>query len=100
MIVMGSYMAVAVRRVYWTKVASLISMHYRCPLDAAAATALDSRQPGGRMDQDDLPPQPEKPSDSSTLGGTLGQTFGGFVFIALFLAIAGVVLYFVVRWFG
>jgi hypothetical protein len=51
------------------------------------------------MDQDDLPPQKREPSES-TFAGALGSTFGGFVFVAFFLAIAGVVLYFVVRWFG
>jgi hypothetical protein len=52
------------------------------------------------MDEDDLPPRKREPSDNSTFAGSLGRTVSGFVFIAFFLAIAGVVLYFVVRWFG
>jgi hypothetical protein len=52
------------------------------------------------MDDDDLPPQKQEQSEGSTFAGALGGTFGGFIFIAFFLAIAGVVLYFVVRWFG
>ncbi|HUO89247.1 MAG TPA: hypothetical protein VMU08_08730 [Rhizomicrobium sp.] len=51
------------------------------------------------MSLDDLPPQPEKPSDAGTFAGALGGTVGAFLFIAFFLAIAGVVLYFVVHWF-
>lgn len=49
------------------------------------------------MDQDDLPPQP-KPNDSG-FSGALGQTVAGFVWVAVFLAIAGGVLYAVTRWF-
>ena len=51
------------------------------------------------MDQDDLPPQPAKDNNSGTFAAALGGTVGYFLFIAFFLAIAGVVLYFVVHWF-
>jgi hypothetical protein len=50
-------------------------------------------------DEDDLPPQPYK-DESSSFARSLGGTVGAFVWIALFFAIAGVVLYFAVRWFG
>ncbi|HEY4944422.1 MAG TPA: hypothetical protein VII56_23540 [Rhizomicrobium sp.] len=48
------------------------------------------------MDEDDLPP---KPLDTDPgFSGELGRTFAGFVWVALFLAIAGAVLYAVTRW--
>ena len=48
------------------------------------------------MDEDDLPP---KPRDEDTgFSGELGRTFSGFVWVAIFLAIAGVVLYAATRW--
>jgi hypothetical protein len=49
------------------------------------------------MDQDDLPPQP--PANDTGFSGALGQTVAGFAWIAVFLAIAGGVLYAVTRWF-
>lgn len=51
------------------------------------------------MDEDDLPPPPYK-DEGSSFARSLGGTVGIFVWIAFFIAIAGVVLYFVNRWFG
>jgi hypothetical protein len=48
------------------------------------------------MDDDDLPP---KPRDADTgFTGELGRTFSGFVFVALFLAAAGAIVYAAIRW--
>ena len=52
----------------------------------------------GAMDEDDLPPRPPEKEDS--LAGELGGTVAGVVWIGLFLAIAGIVLFLVVRWSG
>jgi hypothetical protein len=60
------------------------------------ANTLVWRQSRGTMDEDDLPPQPEQ-SDSG-FAGALGQTFSGFVFIALFLLAAGAIVYAAIRW--
>ena len=49
------------------------------------------------MDEDDLPPPP--PANDTGFSGELGRTVGTFVWIAVFLAIAGGVLYAVTRWF-
>ncbi len=48
------------------------------------------------MDEDDLPPQPEQ--GDTGFAGALGQTFSGFVFIALFLLAAGAIVYAAIRW--
>ena len=50
------------------------------------------------MDEDDLPPQPH-PANDTGFSGALGLTVGTFVWIAVFLAVAGGVLYLVTRWF-
>ena len=48
------------------------------------------------MDEDDLPP---KPVDNDTgFSGALGQTFAGFVWVAIFFAVAGAILYAATRW--
>ena len=49
------------------------------------------------MDDDDLPPPPA--ANDTGFAGELGRTVGGFLWIAVFLAIAGGVLYAVTRWF-
>jgi hypothetical protein len=50
------------------------------------------------MDTDDLPPEPQQ--RDSGFSGELGRTFAGAVGIGLFLVVAGVVLFFVIRWSG
>ena len=50
------------------------------------------------MDEDDLPPQ-QPPANDTGFSGALGQTVAGFVWIAVFLAIAGGVLWALTRWF-
>ncbi|MBL6854268.1 MAG: hypothetical protein ISS15_14140 [Alphaproteobacteria bacterium] len=53
------------------------------------------------MSQDDLPPQKNgTPPDESTFAGTLGLTFTGLLWVAVFSVVGLVVLYFLVRWFG
>ena len=54
------------------------------------------------MSLDDLPP-PERnndPADEESFAGQLGLTFGGFAWIALFAAIAGLMLWGVMHWLG
>jgi hypothetical protein len=48
------------------------------------------------MDEDDVPPPPAVEKDSG-FSGALGRTVGSFVWIAIFIAIAGVVLYALTR---
>ncbi|HXC57045.1 MAG TPA: hypothetical protein VNU97_17225 [Rhizomicrobium sp.] len=49
------------------------------------------------MDEDDLPPP--KPAESEdSFSGELGRTFAGFVWVAVFVAIAGAVLFAAMRW--
>jgi len=48
------------------------------------------------MDDDDLPPQPAAEGDGG-FSGALGGTVGTFVWIAIFIAIAGVVLFALTR---
>ncbi len=50
------------------------------------------------MNQDDLPPRPS-PSETS-FASELGGTFATALWIGAFLAIAGVALFFVMRWSG
>jgi hypothetical protein len=50
------------------------------------------------MDDDDLPPGPRKPKE--TAAGDFGQLMGGGLWLALLLAVAGVVLYFLTRAHG
>jgi hypothetical protein len=50
------------------------------------------------MEDDDLPPKPHKPEE--TAAEDFGQLFGAGLWIALFLAIAGVVLYLLLRAHG
>ncbi len=50
------------------------------------------------MDEDDLPPQPAQ--NDSGFSGELGRTFAGAVGVGIFLLVAGVVLYFIMRWTG
>jgi len=52
----------------------------------------------GGMDEDDLPPRPPEKEDS--LAGELGGTFAGFLWVGVFLGVAGVVLFFIIRWSG
>ncbi|MEI9885366.1 MAG: hypothetical protein WDN08_02510 [Rhizomicrobium sp.] len=49
------------------------------------------------MNEDDVPPKPIEHDTGFT--GELGRTVGWFVWIAVFVAIAGGVLYAVTRWF-
>ena len=48
------------------------------------------------MDEDDLPPSPAADKDGG-FSGALGRTVGNFVWIAIFIAIAGAVLFAVTR---
>jgi hypothetical protein len=50
------------------------------------------------MEDDDLPP--ESHQSEETAAGIFGQLVGAGLWVALFLAIAGVVLYFVLRAHG
>lgn len=50
------------------------------------------------MTDDDLPPQPHRAEESAA--GDFGQLIGAGVWIALFVAIAGVVLYILLRAHG
>ena len=53
------------------------------------------------MDQDDLPPTPANDGeDDESLGGVLGLTFAGLAWVAVFAAIAGAILWAVIRWLG
>ncbi len=49
------------------------------------------------MNEDDLPPRPAE--DETGFSHELGRTVIGFVWVALFLGIAGGVLYALTRWF-
>jgi len=51
------------------------------------------------MDEDDLPPQRRAQNDSG-FAGELGRTFAGAATVGVFLLIAGVVLFFIMRWSG
>jgi len=52
------------------------------------------------MDKDDLPPQPANDApDESSFSGTLGMTFAGAAWVALFAVIAGAFLWAVIHWF-
>lgn len=48
------------------------------------------------MDSDDLPPRER--SDDRGFAGELGQTMGGFAVIAVFIAVAGILLWLATRW--
>lgn len=48
------------------------------------------------MDEDDVPPKPAVEQDSG-FSGALGRTVGNFVWIAIFIGIVGVVLFFLTR---
>ncbi len=50
------------------------------------------------MDPDDLPPQPSQ--DDTGLAGELGRTVAIAVGIGFFLVLAGVVLFWLMRWSG
>jgi hypothetical protein len=51
------------------------------------------------MDQDDLPPRPSRPIENdSGFAGELGRTFAGFFWIALFMTVAGVIVYALMHW--
>ncbi|MEJ0027583.1 MAG: hypothetical protein WDN01_16275 [Rhizomicrobium sp.] len=50
------------------------------------------------MNQDDLPPRPLQTEDG--FAGELGGMVGTLVWIGGFLALAGVALFFVMRWSG
>ena len=50
------------------------------------------------MSPDDLPPRER--DDDSGLAGELGRSFAMIVGIGFFLALAGVALFFVMRWTG
>ena len=53
------------------------------------------------MGPDDLPPKPDSGQpDEQTFAGALGMTFAGFVWVAIFATIAGLMLWGVVRWLG
>jgi hypothetical protein len=51
------------------------------------------------MDDDDLPPQPlrDAPEQTEGFAQSLGELVGGGLWLALFLAVAGGVLYFFLR---
>ena len=52
------------------------------------------------MDQDDLPP-PKQPNDSlddTSFAGGIGVSFAGFAWVAVFAAIAGLMLWGVMHW--
>ncbi len=50
------------------------------------------------MDDDDLPPRPHKPEEGAA--GEFGQLMGAALWLALFLALAGVIFYIVTRAHG
>lgn len=52
------------------------------------------------MNPDDLPPKPANDSadDDTSFSGALGMTFAGAAWVAVFAAVAGVVLWFLVHW--
>ena len=50
------------------------------------------------MNEDDLPPSP--PSNDTGFAGELGRSFAMIVGIGIFLALAGIALFFVMRWSG
>jgi hypothetical protein len=54
------------------------------------------------MSLDDLPPlkSDDGPAQDETFAGQLGLTFAGFVWVALFAVIAGLMLWGVVLWLG
>ncbi|MBS0274982.1 MAG: hypothetical protein JSR55_11415 [Proteobacteria bacterium] len=51
------------------------------------------------MDEDDLPPRPlrDAPEQTEGFAQSLGELAGGSLWIALFLAVAGGLLYFLLR---
>jgi len=51
------------------------------------------------MDEDDLPPRPlhDAPEQTEGFARSLGELAGGSLWIALFLIVAGAVLYFLLR---
>jgi hypothetical protein len=49
------------------------------------------------MDEDDLPPAPGAPQEP-TAAGSLGRLFGALVFLGVFAAVAGGVLYVLTHW--
>ena len=55
-------------------------------------------------DDDDLPPKPANDTgisaDDSSFSGTLGRTFAGAMWVAVFAVVAGAFLWAVVHWFG
>ncbi|HUB85118.1 MAG TPA: hypothetical protein VL971_05450 [Rhizomicrobium sp.] len=50
------------------------------------------------MDEDDLPPAPHRAEETGA--GNFGQLIGAGLWIALFVAIAGIVLYILLRAHG
>ncbi len=50
------------------------------------------------MNEDDLPPRPAEKDDS--FASELGNTFATVLWAGLFLTIAGVALFFIMRWSG
>jgi len=50
------------------------------------------------MSEDDVPPKPLQDEDG--FAGELGSTFANALWIGAFLVIAGVALFFVMRWTG
>jgi len=50
------------------------------------------------MNEDDLPPKPRQSEDG--FAGELGGMVGTLVWVGVFLAVAGVALYLVMRWTG
>jgi len=51
------------------------------------------------MTQDDLPPQEHAKPDEDSFAGSLGLTFTGLLWVALFAVVGVAVLYALVRWF-
>ena len=51
------------------------------------------------MDEDDLPPRPlrDEPEQTEGFARSLGELAGGSIWLVLFLAIAGGILYLVLR---
>ncbi len=50
------------------------------------------------MDEDDLPPRPAQ--NDTGFAGELGRTFAMTAGIGFFLLLAGVILFFIMRWSG
>ena len=50
------------------------------------------------MDDDDLSPEDHPTTDDSGFWGSIGTGFTGLVFVAVFLALAGAIVYALLHW--